>query len=252
MPPKAVRKDINPHFAAKTQYIVPLIYYNAKDQPFCSARSKRWTPDNPKICENYPVKKGSGRCKDHSGASTRKGAKAAQFKTGWLSKYMPKRLIEDFQTALNDPSLQSLEQEIALTEARLADLLKKADEGGASAIFKELGEAFESYKDANSDGDMQKQMEAMRRLERAISQGKQDAGVWREINQLLDTKRKLALAEAKRLQTLDNFITKEEANTLIAAIGGIIIENVKDADTLANISKEFDRILVAKFGDRIK
>ena len=53
---------------------------------------------------------------------------AGSFKTGFYSKYLPKRLLKLYASAMNDPELLNLRDEIALIDVRLMDLVSQADD----------------------------------------------------------------------------------------------------------------------------
>src|SRR4051794_17890811 len=83
----------------------------------CGAHSRR--TGGP--CQRVPVA-GRTRCRAHGGASLR-GAASATFKTGRRGRFLPRRLRERYEQALDDPTMLELRDEIALVDARLSDLL---------------------------------------------------------------------------------------------------------------------------------
>src|SRR5687768_3976371 len=87
-------------------------------------------------CERRPLQ-GSKRCKRHNGRPL-VGAANPAFKTGRHSKYLPPRLQDRYQEALRDATLLSVRDEIALLDARLEDLLRRADTGEAGKIWERL------------------------------------------------------------------------------------------------------------------
>lgn len=245
MPKGAVRYERNPD----TESEVLWLFYDAKGRAMCSARLRSAPRNVTRFCPSIRTRS-NGRCRLHSG-NIPMGAKTHSFMFGKYSKAMPARLVERYQEALADPNLSALADEMALVESRLADLMNKADEGGAQAIFADIGEAFLSFKFANQDGDRAKQLEAVRRLEQLINKGKHEAGVWSEINKLIETKRKLSLAETQRLKTLDQFIPVDQANALMAALLNAVRAEVTDEDVLKNVASRFQEIIATEHPRRV-
>lgn len=203
----------------------------------CSAKRASWTPENPKICTSTILYE-NGRCVKHGGP-TPVGIASPHYKGGTSSRHLPTRLLSKYEEAIQDPELMSLETDIAMVQMRMNDLLTQLDEGGAGKIMFEVDDALKSFKDANEDGDHKAMKESWRRLEEAIERGKGEAGTWAELYAMRDQKRKLTLAEAKRLQTMDQLIKVTQVNLLIAALLDSVRKNVTDKTALANISRDF-------------
>ena len=91
---------------------------NTLMKKICGAKTRKGTP-----CLRAPMV--NGRCNLHGG-KTPIGAALPQFKTGRYSKYLPARLAERYHEAERDPELLSLRSELALVQARLAELISKA------------------------------------------------------------------------------------------------------------------------------
>lgn len=64
----------------------------------------------------------NGRCRLHGGR-TPAGVASPHFKTGRYSKVLPARLLERYQTALADPDLLAMHDEIALLDAQLQEIV---------------------------------------------------------------------------------------------------------------------------------
>ena len=80
---------------------------------------------------------GRSVCYNHGGASP-VGAASPQFKNGRYSKFLPERLRDRYQEAQRDPEILVLRDEVALADARLADLLTRVDAGESGALWKEV------------------------------------------------------------------------------------------------------------------
>jgi hypothetical protein len=224
---------------AKVKKRVPIeVQKNARGQVVCSARSRSRPGD---YCRSTAVY-ANGRCKNHGGP-TPGGIAHPGFKNGAASKHLPTRLLSKYQEALNDPELGSLENELALVQARTNDLLSSLDEGGTSEIFFEIDEAVQAFQCASSDNDRKGMRESWRRLENAVKRGKSEAAAWEEIGSKLELKRKLSVSQARRQKDLEHLVPVEKANSLIAALLAAVRENVADKGALAKINETFRRYI---------
>jgi hypothetical protein len=95
-------------------------------------------------------------CSVHGGKSYKaRGAAAANFKDGRYSKYLPSRLLESYTNAKDDPEILSLNDDIALTEARVTDVLQRVDANESGAMWDELSRLSKEVKLARKSGDAQ-------------------------------------------------------------------------------------------------
>jgi hypothetical protein len=216
--------------------MVKTIYTNEKGTQICSAMRASGT----KVCTSTILRE-NGRCKKHGGMSL-SGASAPSFKTGRYSKNLPIRLASRYEEALSDAELNDLTEDLAIIDTRLADLFHQLDEGGGGEIFAEVKDAYRSFKYASNDGDKQVMRESLRRLEDAINRGSKDAYLWTEIRLLQEQRRKIVLAEAKRLQITNQTVTVTKVNLLISALLDSVRRHITDRKVLSDISHDFMRI----------
>ncbi len=145
----------------------------------------------------------NGRCRLHGGKSL-KGIASPRFKTGKYSKYLPEKVRTHYQETIVDKDLISLRDEIALNDAHLIELLGSMKSGEVS---------------------------------------QDDPKLWRKISRSMDLKRRLVNAEFKRLAAMKQFITNEEAYTLIVRISNIIKNHILDKQILGAIMKDIEALL---------
>jgi hypothetical protein len=215
---------------------VKFIYRNEKGRQCCSAMKSH----GQEICASTVLYE-SGRCKYHGGASLT-GTAHPNYQSGRYLKNLPQRLRERYEEALEDPDLHSFQEDLALIDARLDDLIKQMAEGGGGEIFTEAMDAYQSFTFANRDGDAQAMRESLRRLETALHKGKGESYLWTEIRHLQEQRRKIVLAEAKRLQLTNQMVTVTKVNIVIAALLDSINRNVEDRDVKNRINQDFLRI----------
>ena len=187
----------------------------------------------------------NGRCRMHGGKSLR-GLAATDQRAGLkYSKYLPGRLLDRYQTAASDSQLLELRQEVALVDARLSDLLQRVDTGESGKLWADVLATWEDMKTAVVARDKKKQQQAAAMLDGLISKGASDYQAWSEIQTVIEQRRKLVESERKRLVEMQQYITSQQAMTLVAAMIGIIKDNVRDRDTLQNISTAVNGLVAA-------
>lgn len=174
---------------------------------------------------------------------TPKGIASPHFKTGRHSKYLPAKLAAKYIEAETDEDLLRLHSEIALVDVHIAELLEKLDgEGGDwAALVKTWG----TFKAAIAARNAAKQQQTIRDLDEIIegAGGSDITAVWAEILTTVDTRRKLVESERRRLTEMHNYISAQQAMTLIGAVIAIIKANVTDRETLQSISHGIEKLI---------
>jgi hypothetical protein len=189
----------------------------------------------------------NGRCRMHGGNAAR-GLAAGNFRTGRRSKYLPQRLLPQYEQALRDPDLLALREDIALVDARLADVLQRVDTGESGQIWRDLRQAFDEFVDARRSGDLPSMRVALERIEQLITRGSSDAAAWRDVAELLEQRRRLVESERRRLVESQQMLTVERAMVLLAAVVDIIRRHVTDRTALAAISAELGGLVALQAG----
>lgn len=210
----------------------------------CTARKKR----SEDQCGSFAM--ANGKCAVHGGKSLR-GADQPMFSHGRYSKYLPTRLLGQYQAARNDPDLLAMRDEVALIDARLVDVLARIQTGESPAAWLLLGsvvtllqEAVRSAEDADDVGealervgDLSGQIDAL--VRRALS----EESAWEHARSLVNQRMKLVESERKRMVDLQQMMTSEQALLLAGALVDTVRRHVADRRVLAAISADVDRIL---------
>jgi hypothetical protein len=174
------------------------------------------------------------------GGKTPVGAALPQFKTGRYSKYIPDRLAARYQEAQDDPQLLELRAEVALIDARLADLLARVDTGEAGAAWRQARDLWVDLADARGGPHEDK---LFHELGRALKAGAADFAIWNDVQSTIEQRRRLVESERKRLVEAQQTITVERAMILIGAISHILQKHVTDRTQLASISHDIRALL---------
>jgi hypothetical protein len=180
------------------------------------------------------------------GGNQPSGIARYNYKDGRYSKYMPKRLLEQYERAAGDGDLLVLRDEVAVVDTRLAELLSKLDSGESGAAWSEALAQHAALRLALASGDSLAQATALDALDKALKRGQAGYHAWREVGEMLDLRRKLVESERKRLVQLSQMVTAEQAMVLLMAVTRLVKEHVDDQKALIAISDGIRRIMTAE------
>ncbi|HEY4669727.1 MAG TPA: hypothetical protein VIH05_08130 [Tepidiformaceae bacterium] len=218
--------------------------------PVCSAKSRRCRkcdhyypleekkltecPEcgDPRFCRTGVIKPGD-RCRMHGGGANKLvGSANPSFKHGKYSRYMPARLAAKYLESARDPELLANRQEIAVLDARLAELLGRVDTGESSRLFSQAREAFTGFRNALDRSDKETMQIHLQTLDATLGRAVGDYAAWDDIRQSLETRRKLVETEMRRLEKMQHFHTAEELQSLLTAIAHIAKRVISDPKVL--------------------
>lgn len=203
----------------------------------CTAKSKQ----SGERCKKSAVV-GYDVCEIHGGKTPR-GVASPHYKHGRYSKDLPSRLAERYVEAIADEDLLALNDEIAVTTARIGDLMSRADFGESGTWFKQLNKTLDDLQVATLTKDDKKQFVAQQQLTGLIRDGGEIADTWSELTSLFDTRRRLVETERRRRVDMQQMITAEQMMTLLGAVTGILKEYVEDRHVLNAIAAELRRLI---------
>lgn len=192
-------------------------------------------------CEStvlYP----NGCCKKHGGPSL-SGAAAPAFKHGRFSKHLPSALRQHYEDNRRDPDVLVLMDELAVLDARLAQLLGTLDAGETGAKWAAARDIFSRIKAAQSAKDIGGMVNGLNALEAVINAGSADADVWRDVLTVIGLKRKVADTETKRLVRKHRVLTEDRAYELLRHVLHILRERIPDRKLLGLIGADLERVL---------
>lgn len=202
----------------------------------CTATSKR----TGERCGAQAI---TGRtvCRHHGGKSL-VGPASPQWKDGRRSKYLPKRLLDDYLASLNNPDKLALDEEIALLDTRLVDLLRRIDAGESGQLWRALLTATRAYEAAQRAKDPAAMAAALDTMVDRITSGHTDAAAWQEVRAVVQERRRLIESERKRLVEAQQVIAVDQALAMMAALVDAVRAHVRDDATLRAVASEFARL----------
>lgn len=201
----------------------------------CGAKTRSGAPCKGKAMSN-------GRCRMHGGKSL-SGIASPRYKHGRYSVHLPARMAADYEASLDDPDLLSLRTQIAVTEARWRDLLKRVDTGEAGQIWSELQEALKVFLSAQVVGDPLGQEVALSEMKSLISRGQSDSAIWAEIGQVMELRRKLGESETKRLIAMQQMMTTGQVMLFLGQIEQAVKRHVDDPHILGAIAEDIGKLV---------
>jgi len=192
---------------------------------------------------------GRNVCRMHGGRSLQ-GVDSPRFKTGRYSKYLPDRLVERYEEALNDVELMRLNDEIALVDTKLQDVLEQRPaEGEGPGAWQQVRDAHQRLEHAIARDDANATQAGVVRLSEGIASGRDECAAWGMILELIEQRRKLVDTERRRLLDEDQVISVERLMILVAAIVDIIKRNVASREERAAVSNEIRCLVSSSDGD---
>jgi hypothetical protein len=145
----------------------------------------------------------NGKCRFHGGM-TPVGPASPHFKHGRHSILLKeiKGLGSHYERALADPDLLNLSDEIAITDARIGQLLEKVKGPKASVD-----------------------------------------GIWPQLENLIDNRRKLVDSESKRLKDLHAMVSIDRVMLIVSYLADSVKKHVKDPAVQTAILTDMRRLL---------
>lgn len=186
----------------------------------------------------------NGRCKLHGGL-TPGGVSSPQYRHGRYSKYVPKHLKKGYDESRRDPELLSLHDDLALLETREKELLGRlaVEQPPWSRVLSSL----EALLSADPD-DIHTALEAH---DKVIRDGAAAARVhertWKQLQDLIDEKARLAQTEWKRLKELQQLLPVADAMTFVRTVLMAAKDTVKDETALRALQYRINQLLPNEF-----
>ena len=212
----------------------------------------RHSTGKPGPCLKSP--QANHRCYKHGGP-TPTGIAASNYQGKGYSKYLPKRLVDDFESSLADGALVELRRDIALVETQLNDALRRLSGTGAGmSAWQEACAALRSLlaalqqkpaNEAEAADAARRQGEALLALQTLVEQGNREAGPWEEVGKLIDQKRRLVDSESRREANLQSSMSMERAILWYEYLVTAVVENVSNRSELARIQSQWNRLVGA-------
>lgn len=183
----------------------------------------------------------NGRCRYHQGQAA--GVLHPKFKHGRYSTGLPQGLEDRIGRAAADPDRLGYEREIMLIDARISELIERAPSGESGEAWKQLHRTWKEFEKFRAAGDVVRMQALLEEFGRPLREGLKDHLGWSEIGEMLDRRARFVELERKRLEQLSNYITADQAMTLIRTVFDVISRHVSDQPTLDAIGAELEQLV---------
>jgi hypothetical protein len=167
---------------------------------------------------------------------------------GRYSTFLPSRLAAAYEATAHDPDLLELRRDIALTDARLIDLLQRVDTGESGAIWRQAQAAMRRFTREQARGNIDATQRALAQVQRLITRGAADYAAWHEIGAQLEQRRRLVDSETRRLAASHDLLTAAQAMTLVAQLVAVIQRHVQDKTILSAIAADVQGLVHHRHG----
>lgn len=243
--------NVSPKVSAAPEWLARIAEVEKEEgRPICGAKTRSGEP-----CRRSPMR-GTGystpytrpRCRTHGGKSLR-GVASPSWKHGQMSYAVPRGLADRYQLALNDPDYLSLKSEIALTVARLQELLDRVDTGESQDAWVRMRQIVKQVSQTLTDAsakvddpdavreDLDKAAAALDEALAITEAGLGNSHTWKEIHVTADLMRKLKTADRQRLQALHQAITADRGLALVTRLLEILRARA-DRETLRLVMED--------------
>jgi hypothetical protein len=146
---------------------------------------------------------------------------------------------DDYDRAITDEELVSLRAELSVIDARVLDLLKRADAGESGKRWKDLHAQMKRVDTCQPE----ERLSELDTLAKMIRTGAADTYVWDEIRDWFVVRERLTRSERKRLVEAKLVISLEQAQLLMAMFVDAAKEAVgHDEEAMGKIVEAFVRL----------
>ena len=205
----------------------------------CGARTRS---RNGEPCQQPAL--ANGRCRFHGGKSLSGPANPAWI-DGRASDVLPKRMLDDYHRSRQDPDKLALDNELALIDARMIDVLRRVESGESGQLWRILADQANEYELARAAKDGVLMAQSVNSIIALIRRGNADHAAWSEVMGLVERRRKIAESERKRLIQQHQVVGTEVAMALLGQLVTVVKEHVQDDDAIRAISDEYARLVGA-------
>lgn len=150
-------------------------------------------------------------------------------------KFIPPRLAEKYLESVNDPEIIALNDDIALVETRIKQLIANLDRDQPPQVWEDAYNAFQAFMMFKRLGDAVKGADSLALLEDIFEREATEREAWDEVFMRLEQRMKLASEERKRRLDMKNLLDAERAmdmvSSLLAAVNEAAEAVIKDDQT---------------------
>lgn len=147
-------------------------------------------------------------------------------------KFIPERLAEKYLMSVNDPEIIALNDDIALVETRIKQILERIDDDAPPPVWADAKNVFDEFLMYRRLEDTAKARECLALLQTIFEHQAKDRETWDEVFSRLEQRMKLASEERKRRMDMKALMDAEQvmdvASRLLAAVNEAAEDVIED------------------------
>jgi hypothetical protein len=209
----------------------------------CGAKKRNGQP-----CPTTPMP--NGKCRMHGGKSPSGAAHPAYVHGRYVGqralhgKSLPASLAQVFHEALADEDLVALREQLALANARLAELLAGIrDTAGTADQWAAIGRIIERHTEQQAKGGKPDPAAALDAIAEALKGAQGNDRAHRQVAEQQELIRRLADTEVKRLKAASEAISRDKAIALAGALILAVREAVGSPEAVAAVQRRFAELV---------
>lgn len=191
----------------------------------------------------------NGRCRLHGGRTP----SGPVYRGKWAAmthQYIPEYLRVDFEMALADTARLELGNQLALLDARFAELVRGLGDEAADPGFRALSQKWDQMERADRAGDPTRAGELFAEIREGVMRAARLEKTWQAIYDLIERRRKLVESERKRLLETSELLTMSQTLGLLTILTDAVFTHVHDTHALDAIWRTF-KSLAGVDGDKL-
>jgi hypothetical protein len=186
----------------------------------------------------------------HGGKSPR-GLASPLTRTGRYSRDLPTRVLARYESALADPELLSVRDDVALLQGAITDVMSEMKEAEARPDLDQILSSVERISSEWTGWDWTRMQGELDKLKESIVGQRSQRAAMREVRELIREKAQLVAQENRLLLDRQQMITVEQYLLGMRALGLAVRRLVDDPVKLRQIDVEFRRLAsVPERGER--
>jgi hypothetical protein len=119
---------------------------------------------------------------------------------------------------------------------------QRVDTGESGALWQAAQAAMVRFDRARGRKDVEGIEVALADVQHLLTQGVADYAMWREIDELIDQRRRLVESEQRRLTLAHEILSQDRAMALMGQVVDILRRHVRDRDVLGAIARDMQAI----------
>jgi hypothetical protein len=196
----------------------------------------------------WPVNNAGEACKYHGGASP-KGAEHYNYKHGAYSKWLPSDLASGYEEYMSDPDRMSLEREMALTRALIADRAQALNAVHSAEAWEQLSKLYGRLERAEAKKDADSYARIKLEMGKIIDAGAGLESTRKELKGLIDQERKLVDTERQLMIDMGELMTRGMVLMMFGNYMEAVKNNVLPLEGGAKAVTEIARTIRAMVGE---